>query len=545
VSPRRALPILAALLCGTSVLTAQRSAPRGTLVIAVAQEAATPVPTLWRNDQGNREVSDLLFLHLADPDPAYQLTREGAWQPRLARRWTRRDARTLAFEIDPRARWHDGTPVTARDVALGLERGRDPVLAPQTATLLRRIASVTVESERVAVVRFREAYGEQFYDAVFHAPPLPAHLLAGLPPDSLATSAFTRSPVGNGPYRFERRVPGQLLELRANDGFFLGRPGILRVLLLVAGDGEARVNLLLAGEADAVDNIYGLPNWSRVERLPDLAYYPLPGLQLNYANLNFRDPADTSRPHPLFADAAVRRALALSVDRERMARTAYGPMTSAPGAPLSALTGRGVDLPAPLPYDTGAARRLLASRGWADHDGDGVLDKDGLALRFRVMVPSVSASRIRMATEMQESWRRLGIAAELEQVERAVFVERHSAGRFDIDMYGVSQDPTPSGLTQSWSCAGIGGSNAIRYCNPVVDSLLSRAQLEGKNAPRLYRDAARVIAADAPAIFLAAPVSGVAVHRRFTRVRIRPESAWADLWRWALRPELALERDRQ
>ncbi len=539
------LPLLAALAHDPFALPAQGPPPRGTLVIAVAQEAATPIPTLWRNDQGNRDVSDLLFLHLADPDRAYRLTDERAWQPRLARRWTRRDSLTLAFELDPRARWQDGAPVTARDVVLGLERGRDPAVAAQTASLLRRIASVTAESERVVVVRFREAYSEQFYDAVFHAPPLPAHLVGSQPAESLLTSAFTRAPVGNGPYRFDRRLPGQRLELSANEGFFLGRPGIRRILFLVAADGEARVNLLLAGEADAVDNIYGLPNWARVERLPAFQYYPLPGTQLNYASINFRDPSDQSRPHPLFQDVAVRRALALALDRARMARTAYGPMTAAPGAPLSSLSGRGVETPPPLPHDTAEARRLLASSGWRDTDGDGVLDKAGRPLRFSVMVPSVSASRIRMATEMQEAWRQLGIAAELEQVDRAIFTERHNAGRFDLDMYGVSQDPTPSGLVQSWSCAGIGGSNVIGYCNPRVDSLLARAQRRGKEAPRLYRDVARVIATDAPAIFLAAPVSGVAVHRRFTRVQIRAESAWADVWRWSLRPELALERDRQ
>ena len=42
---------------------------------------------------------------------------------------------------------------------------------------------------------------------------------------------------------------------------------------------------------------------------------------------------------------------------------------------------------------------------------------------------------------------------------------------------------------------------------------------------------------------MAAPVAGIVVHRRFTRVRLRAESTWADAWRWSLRPELALERD--
>lgn len=543
VTPTRLPYLLAALLAGAPALAAQATPGRGTLVIVVASEPTSPVPTLWRGDQGNREVSDLLFLHLATPDPSYRLTDEKAWQPALARSWRRRDSLTLAFELDPRARWEDGVPVTARDVAFAADRAREPRLGGALATLLRRVASVTAESERVVVFRFRERYSEQFYDAVFHAPPLPAHLLAALPPDSVGTSPFVQRPVGNGPYRLGQRVAGQQVTLVANPRFFLGRVGIGRLIFLLAPSPEARVNLLLSGEADAMDNIYALPNPARLEAAPEFQRYPLPGLVLNFASLNLRDPADTARPHPVLADVAVRRALTLAVNRESMSRTAYGPFTHAPSGPVSALVGRGLDAPPPPPYDTAAARRTLAAAGWRDHDGDGVLDRDGRALTFRVMVPSVSASRIRMAAEMQEAWRRLGIRAEVEQVERAVYSARFAAGQFDVAMHGVNQDPTPSGLTQSWSCTGTGGSNVIHYCNPRVDSLLARGQLSTRDAGRYYKEAVRLIAADQPAIFLAAPVAGIVVHRRFTRVQLRAESTWADAWRWSLRPELALERD--
>ncbi len=543
VNPSLIPPLLAALLAGAAGLPAQAPPIRGTLVIAGASEATSPVPTLWRGEQANQEVSDLLFLHLANTDPSYRLTDEQGWEPSLARSWKRRDSLTLAFELDPRARWEDGVPVTARDVVFALDRARDPRHGGATAGLLRQVASVTAESERVVVFRFRRRYSEQFYDAVFHAPPLPAHLLAALPPDSLGTSAFVQRPVGNGPYRVGERVAGQQLTLVANPRFFLGRPGIGRLIFLVAPSPEARVNLLLSGEADAMDNIYALPNPGRLETAAGFQLYPLPGLSINFASLNLRDPADTSRPHPVLADVAVRRALVLAANRQSMSRTAYGPFTHAPSGPLSALVGRAVDAPPPPPFDTAAARRTLTAAGWRDHDGDGVLDRDGRALAFRVMVPSISASRIRMATEMQESWRRLGIRAEIEQVDRPVYGARFAAGAFDVAMHGVNQDPTPSGLSQSWSCTGTGGSNVIHYCNPRVDSLLDRGQLSLRDAGRYYKEAIRLIVADQPAIFLAAPVAGIVVHRRFTQVRLRAESTWADAWRWRLRPELALERD--
>jgi peptide/nickel transport system substrate-binding protein len=538
--PAALLPVLA-----STVAVAQ--APLSpTLVIAMAGDPASPIPTLWRNDQGNREISDLLFLHLADPGPALGTTDERSFVPRLARRWQRRDATTLVFDLDSRATWQDGAPVVARDVVFSLNRARDPVLSPQTATLLRRVQAVVADGERRVVVSFTRPYAEQFYDVVFHAPPLPAHLVEGIPPESLATSSFVSQPVGNGPYRFLRRVPGQVIELAANQQFFLGRPGIQRVLFLSARDAEARVNLLLTGQVDAIENIYSLPNWSRVDQLPGYQQHPVPGLALNYANINQRDPADTSQPHPIFTDPEVRRALVQSLDRVSMVRSVYGPLVRIPDAPLSAILHRSIDPPPPIRTDTAAARRLLAARGWRDHDGDGTLDKDGRPLAFRLMVPGVVAARVALGTQMQEAWRRLGIAAELEVVDRGVYLERRAAGRFDLEMYGVIQDPSPSGLVQTWGCAGIGGSNVSHYCNSAVDSLLGRAaESPHPAAERYYREAVRRIAEDVPAIFLAAPVFGALVHARFTGVTMRPESTWSLVWQWSLRPGQQLERDRQ
>lgn len=537
----RRLSLPAALLLALALPTVT---PAQTLVIATAREATSPVPTLWRNDQTNREVSDLLFLRLADLGPALSTNNERSFIPRLARRWSRRDPQTLVFDLDPRAVWQDGVPVTARDVIFGLERARDPRLSPQLSTLLRRIETVTAETDHRVVIRFREPYAEQLYDATYHSPPLPAHLLAGIPPESLATAPFVAAPVGNGPYRVLRRTPGQRLELGAREDFFLGRPGIARVVFLLAGDAETRVNLLLSGQADATENIYSLSNWARVEALPDYRYHPVPGLVIHYGTFNFRDPADTSQAHPLFRDLVVRRALVMATDREGMARAAYGPLTRTPGAPVSAIVGRAIDAPRPLPFDTAAAARLLAAAGWRDTDRDSVLDKDGRALSFRVMVPSVSAARIRMALQMQETWRLLGVHAEIEQVEPSLFLLRRQGGRYDMEFFGVSQDPTPAGLVQSWSCAGIGGANVGHYCNPAVDSLLARGGRRQADASRLWSQAVRRIAEDVPALFQAAVVASVPVHKRFTNVTLRPESLWSTVWQWQLRPGQGLERDR-
>src|SRR5207244_4842637 len=113
---------------------------------------------------------------------------------------------------------------------------------------------------------------------------------------------------------------------------------------------------------------------------------------------------------------------------------------------------------------------------------------------------------------------------------------------FDIDFSSATLDPTPSGMVQSWSCAGRSGANVGQYCNPVFDSLLTAAIALG-NVTARWQAALRVLQADAPAVFLYSPLNAVAVHTRYRDVTLRPESLWADLWRWSVEPTRRLPRD--
>lgn len=227
---------------------------RGTVVLATGQDPALPIPFIGTSTQGNADVADQLFLRLGTITSAFRTGGDRSLDPQLARSWRREDALTLVFELDPRARWHDGTPVTARDVAFTWTIASNPRVNPNQAPLAF-VESVTATGPRTVRVRFREASSEQLYTFAFGMQPLPAHLLSGIAPEAIATSDFARFPVGNGPYRWERRVPGQFVELRADTTFYLGRPGIHRLVIRVASDPSARLNLMLGGQVDVLDNL--------------------------------------------------------------------------------------------------------------------------------------------------------------------------------------------------------------------------------------------------------------------------------------------------
>jgi peptide/nickel transport system substrate-binding protein len=530
VTLRRVAPVVLVVCAIGTGAAAPQGRPAGTVVIVIGQYPSSPVPTTMEGAQSitiNTEVADQLFLRLANLGPDRRTADERSFEPALARRWERIDSLTLAFELDRRARWQDGKPVVAQDVVYTFARARDPKVAPKLANLLRYLADVSAEGERRVVFRFSRAYPEQLYDIVFHTSPLPSHLLG--PSTAPIPREFIDSPIGNGPYRVTRAVPGQFLELSANPDFLLGAPTITRVLFRVASDPDARLNLLLSDAADATENL-PVNSLQQVQAAPYLRAVTLPSASMGYLLFNQRDRAAPNRPHPILADPVVRRAIRLALDRQAIVRATFGRFAEVPYGPVSQLLWIRADSPRAARGDPREAGRLLASRGWRDTDGDGVLDRDGVPLSLTLNYPLTSEVRRQIALLVQEQLRQVGVRIEVARLEGAVWSERRSRGDFDLDFSAAVQDPTPSGLTQSWSCSG--GTNVARYCNPAVDSLFDRAIRDPSGGGALWQAALQRIEDDAPAVFMYAPLSVYPVNRRLRNVRLRPESPWLQLWSW-------------
>jgi peptide/nickel transport system substrate-binding protein len=537
--PRIARIVALASLTPVMAAGAQTSArPATSIVIATGGQATLPIPTLMEGGEGsvgNLDVADQLFLRLADLGPKLLTAGDREFVPALAHSWTRRDSITLAFDLDRRARWHDGTPVTARDVVFTISRAKNPAVAPRLSELLRQLTSVTAEGTHRVVFRYARPYAEQLYDAVFHVPPLPAHLLESLPPEKVAQSDFVTNPVGSGPYRWVRNVPGQFVELAAVPDFFLGTPKLERVILRTAVDPSARLNLLLSGQADAHDIIPPPPdNLRRVSADTNLRLISVPSSTVGYLLFNQRDPKSHARPHPILADIRVRRAITLGLDRQQLVQAVFGPHGAVPYGPVSQLLWIRHGAPAPEPPNVVRARRLLAATGWGDSDGDGTLDRRGRPLQLTLSLPNTSGIRRQMALLVQEQLRRIGVRIELQQLEFPIWNERRSAGDFDLDFSAVSQDASPSGLTQAWTCTG--GSNYSGYCDRRVDSLIEQAILGRGDPAETWHKVLRQIEEGAPATFLYAPTFVFAVNRRYKNVTISPQSSWVTLRKWSVDP---------
>jgi len=518
----------------------------GTLIDAAIAEPATLLPPSTE-DVVAGDIGEQLFLKLADVGMSTNTVGDEDFQPLLAQRWEWDGPLTLVFHLDPRARWQDGQRVSAADVEFTFDAYKDSVVASPFRTKLRRIASVTQRDSLTAVFRFREQYPEMFYDAVYHMRILPAHLLRSVPRDQWKTAPFGRQPVGSGPYKFVRWQSAQSIELVADSTFFLGRPGIRRLIWRFTPNLQVGVTQVIADQADVREQLVTPENVERARAAPQLTLHPFRGNVYTYLGFNLRANGDTSKPHPIFSDREVRRALTMAVDRASLVKSALGDLGKVPPGPMSSLLWIWDPEIRQLPYDTAQAGRILNAHGWRDHDGDGVRDKNGQPLSFHLLVPTTSVLRRQYARLLQEQFRLIGVRAEIDELEFSVYTQRLQSGSYDTSVLSRGNDPSPgSGITQSWTRGGFGGSNFGRYYNPEFERLVDRAIAAPTRdqARGFWRAAITTINADAPGIFLYSLENIAAVHKRIENVQIRPDS-WAALLRtWRIPQDQLIDRDR-
>ncbi|MGI9078609.1 MAG: peptide ABC transporter substrate-binding protein [Gemmatimonadaceae bacterium] len=517
------------------------------MVITVGADADFLLPPFVGTVQGN-QVADIVYERLAEPSPALNTVGDDGFTGELAEKWSwSPDSLSIAFAVHPSSRWHDGRPVTARDVAFTYDLTTDPAAASADAQLLSQMDSVTVRDSMTAVFWYKKRYPEQFFDAAYQMRILPEHILSGVKRSELRTAEVIRSPVGSGRFRFVSWEPGSRLELVADTTHHRGRPKLDRLIWTISPDYNASAAKLFAGEADFIEYLTG-------DKITELAKYPRlrtlssPSLDHAYLHFNLRDPGNPTRPHPVFGDVGVRRALTMAIDRKSAVQNIFDSLGLVSKGPMVRSQGLADTTITPIAYDPAAARRLLDSLGWKDANSDGVREKNGKPLRFSIGAPSSSTNRVRMAVLLQDMFKQVGARVDLEQSEMTTWMQGMQSGKFDAAMNASHLDPSPASIRQSWSAQSArnpGGRNFGRYSNPEFDALIDSAsvQMNPANARRFYRRAHELIMKDAPAVWLYELVSVAGIDRRIQPAGIRADAWWAGIADWFIRADQRIARD--
>ena len=506
----------------------------GTIVITTPGDAGTLLPPLIARIL-DRQATDLLYDRLADIGNDLNAVGDRGFTPQLAERWEwAADSLSIAFHINPHARWHDGLPVRASDVRFSVNLIKDKALGSPALPLITNIDSVSVRDSLTAVAWFKKRTPAQFYDLVYQVSILPEHILGNTPAAQLKDAEVGRRGIGSGRFRLAKWEPGAKIEFVADTANYRGRPKLDRIIFSIAPDFNSAVTRFFAGDADIFELLKAeqLPQFAKDTVRHTLRY---PTLGYTTLTMNMKDPKALGQPHPILGDRAVRRALTMAIDRRAMLKNAFDTI----GIPLFGPFPRGVsvaDTTLPqIPYDTTKARALLDSAGWTPGP-DGIRLKNGRRLEFAISFPNSSALRKQYAVLLQDAFRKIGVSATTDISDYPAFMSKLDGRAFDMQINNYTTDPYVSGFKQSWTTAGIGkdGSNTGSYSNPVVDAMLDSATSTfDPSRTRAYaRRAFETIIEDAPGIWLYETSAVMGLDKRIHTTVMRSDGYWSDIAGW-------------
>jgi peptide/nickel transport system substrate-binding protein len=509
----------------------------GTIVISSAADADVLFPPLTLTLQG-RQVSDQIFDNLADIGPALNTVGDAGFTPRLADGWRwAQDSLSIAFHINPRARWHDGVPVTSEDVRYTFQLVKDTSLASPLSSNLDNIDSVAVPDSLTAVVWFHQRAPDAFFKAASPVAILPSHLLRQIPAVSLHENSFVRAPVGSGRFRFGGWDAGSRIVIQADSSNYRGRPVPDRVIWLISADYPAASLRFLNGDADFLDVVK--PELMSQAKAKGKGVVLSPGsLDYGYVAFNLRNSTNTG-PGPVLGNRETRRALVMAVDRESIVHSVFDTLGLVAHGPATRILPTS-DTTIGIRYEPERAARLLDSLGWK-RGADGMRARGKTPLAFSLMVPASSAIRKSIAIVLQEQWRKAGVKVSIDQLELNTFGARMEDRKFESLLNAWHIDPTPSSVREEWASSEIkkGGYNATSYSSPAFDAVIDSAVREmnpGKSVT-LYRRAYRTLTDDAPAMWVYELRSVQGVSPRIQTSGIRPDAWWAGLADWSVRPQ--------
>jgi peptide/nickel transport system substrate-binding protein len=518
---RRDISLVLALVSSLAIVAILVGAP-------IVQPAATPLPTqapdtavvdrpyregvlghpesispLTARTQADRDLVALVFSGLVRNGP------NGTLVPDLAARWTvGDDGRTWTFELRDDATWHDGTPVTAADVAFTIHTLQDPDYTGPRSTSW---TGVTVQATGERTVRFTLDTPIGGFLQAATQPIAPAHLLADVPVSSLPDHGFSQRPIGSGRFALVTRerdlvvlrppdapadAPSPAVDPEATDSLAtiaptarpeLPRPYLDGIEFHYYEDPDALAADYEAGRLDAVSGVDNAIA-AEISGTPESQLLRYPGSTLTAVLFNLR-------PGHAFGTPTVRLALMRAIDREALIDEVFaGSAGRADGLIPSSSPLFDAQASKAVPYDPEEAEFRLEKLGWERVDGQWRLPGKDDPFTIELLSPDESSNPAAFAAAefVARSWTAFGISTEHTGLPAAEFVrERLTRGEYDaaVGDIAIGLDPDLYPLLASTQTVS-GGSNVMGLQDSTLDRLLEKAREPGTEAERkeAYRD---------------------------------------------------------
>jgi peptide/nickel transport system substrate-binding protein len=390
------------------------------------------------------------------------------------------DGKTYTFYLRQNVVWHDGTPFTADDVIVSWDAQADPATGTTyTADFNNAVASYSKIDDYTVQMVGTDVIAPVVFMSASQPSIVPAHIWADVPHDQWVTDpgSLGTDParvIGTGPFKFVELNQSDLTATFAkNEAYYDKVPHIDTFIFQPWPDDTASVEALRAGNIDWLDPIPAADVDSLLEE-PNLeiTFYDTFSFGFYAYNLN---PEKTT----LFQDVRTRQALFFALDRQSIVDNIYlGRAEVANGTqPLLSIGYAPDRINTIYNYDVERAKSLLAEAGWADSDGDGILELDGQKFEFNVMY-GASSTNDQVTAYMADAWSEIGVAMTPEPVDFGTVLVPAVSENFDfqVAMLGFSWGPDGD-QTAMFGSEYIDGAgfNMSRYINPAYDEVANEA----------------------------------------------------------------------
>ena len=461
---------------------------KDSVVIGMTLEPPTLDPTSGAAQAIREVVLQNIFEGLVAMD------RTGKIVPALAESWTvSADGLTYSFKLRPNARFHDGTPFSARDVKFSFERAVAPDSTNAQRWIFTPIAGIEALDPVTVTITLKQptanfVYGLAWGDAIIVSP---------------ATAADNKTrPVGTGPFKFARWNRGDRLEFERNAEYWGPKPALAKAVFRFIGDPQAQVAALRAGDIDAFTNL------SAPEAIPQLK--AAPKLKVTLGKTEGETILAINNAKAPFSDIRVRQAISHVLDRKTIALGVYGFDLDYIGSHFSPLHPAYVDLTGTYPVDIAKAKSLLAAAGFPN----------GFSCTLRLPPPAYARRGGEIIAALLAQ---IGINASIEPLEFPQWLERVFRGKdFDLTVIAHTEPLDIGNYARD--------DYYFQYKNPEFKALMARIDttLDEAERNKLYGDAQRMLARDAVNGFLF-------ILPKLTVTKADLEGMWTD-WPLPLTP---------
>jgi peptide/nickel transport system substrate-binding protein len=482
-------------------------------------------------------VDRLMFEPLLSADPrGNTVPMLAAVVPTQANGGISADGLTITYHLRPDARWSDGVPVTAHDVAWSWSA----IMNPNNDVVSRHgyddVRSIDTPDAHTVVVHLKQRFAP-FVNTFFAESDqpygvAPAHVLARYP--DINRIPFNAAPVvGDGPFRFVSWKRGDRIVVTANPSFFKGPPRLRRVEIEIVPNEDSAINLL---RTHAIDYFFQ----------PSIETYPtlrtVPQTKVVWVNVNGFEGLEFNLSHSLLADPLVRRAIAAAIDKTSLTQQlTRGESKVATG-----------DLPDWMwafdpsvrsePYHPEKGKRLLAQAGWIAGP-DGFVRKSGHPMQLLLATDTQTATHRTESLLIQAALRRIGVDVEVKYYPGDILYAPQGmggimhGGKFDLLIYPWFAGVDPDNSSQ-FTCANLPprGYDDSRYCSPAMDAAQATALTHYDRASRklAYARIEHLLTTDNPMLFFWWQRSQEAISSDFRGFTPNPVVESWNAWQWSI-----------